>query len=140
VLLASPALRPINYASGASVVLAVDTSYIAVGYILGQYGLEHTKTRYVTRFGKLNDREARFSQPKLELYGLYCSLRALRLQLIGLRNLVIEVDAKYIKGMLSNPDVAPSASLNRWIVSIMMFKFELVHVPGAFHGPDGLSR
>src|SRR6266568_4503446 len=22
----------------------------------------------------------------------------------------------------------------------MMFKFDLVHVPGAFHGPDGLSR
>ena len=42
--------------------------------------------------------------------------------------------------MLSNPDIAPSASLNRWIVSIMMFKFELIHIPGAFHGPDGLSR
>jgi len=141
-LLASPALRLIDYASGASVVLAVDTSYIAVGYILGQYSLEHTKTRYVARFGSitLNDREARFSQPKLELYGLYRSLRALRLQLIGLRNLVIEVDAKYIKGMLSNPDIAPSASLNQWIVSIMMFKFELVHVPGALQGSDGLSR
>jgi len=141
-LLTSPALRPIDYASGATVVLAVDTSYLAVGYILGQCDAEHTKTRYFSRFGSitLNDREARFSQPKLELYGLYRSLRALRLQLIGLRNLVIEVDAKYIKGMLANPDIAPSASLNRWIVSIMMFKFDLVHVPGAFHGPDGLSR
>ena len=42
--------------------------------------------------------------------------------------------------MLANPDIAPSASINRWIVSILMFHFELVHVPGAFHGPDGLSR
>ncbi len=141
-LLTSPALRPIDYASGATVVLAVDMLYLAVGYILGQCDAEHTKTRYFSCFGSitLNDREARFSQPKLELYGLYRSLRALRLQLIGLRNLVIEVDAKYIKGMLANPDIAPSASLNRWIVSIMMFKFNLVHVPSAFHGPDGLSR
>src|SRR5271163_3907205 len=46
----------------------------------------------------------------------------------------------YIKGMLKNPDIAPSASINRWIVSILMFHFELVHVPGIRHGPDGLSR
>jgi hypothetical protein len=52
----------------------------------------------------------------------------------------VEVDAKYIKGMLKNPDIAPSASINRWIVAILMFHFELVHVPGTHHGPDGLSR
>jgi hypothetical protein len=102
----------------------------------------NVKLRHYSRFGSitLNEREARFSQPKLELYGLYRSIRALRLYLIGLRNLTIEVDAKYIKGMLSNPDIAPSASINRWIVSILMFHFTLVHVPGTFHGPDGLSR
>ena len=42
--------------------------------------------------------------------------------------------------MLSNPDIAPSASINRWILSILMFHFTLVHVPGSHHGPDGLSR
>jgi len=42
--------------------------------------------------------------------------------------------------MLANPDIAPSASINRWIVSILVFQFELVHVPGESHGPDGLSR
>ena len=141
-LLESPALRPIDYESDAAVILSVDTSSIAVGYMLGQCDLEKPALRYIARFGSitLNEREARFSQPKLELYGLYRTLRALRLYLIGLRDLVIEVDAKYIKGMLSNPDIAPSASINRWIVSIMMFQFELVHVPGSFHGPDGLSR
>jgi hypothetical protein len=141
-LLGSPALRPIDYDTDAAVILSVDTSYIAVGYILGQCDLENTKLRHYSRFGSitLNEREGRFSQPKLELYGLYRSIRALRLYLIGLRNLIIEVDAKYIKGMLSNPDIAPSASINRWIVSILMFHFTLVHVPGTFHGPDGLSR
>ncbi|EPS93788.1 hypothetical protein FOMPIDRAFT_1099205, partial [Fomitopsis schrenkii] len=79
-------------------------------------------------------------QPKLEIYGLFRALRALRLYLVGIRNLVIEVDARYIKGMLQNPDVAPSASINRWIVSILMFHFTLVHIPGTMHGPDGLSR
>ena len=79
-------------------------------------------------------------QPKLELYGLYKALQSLKLYLIGIRNIIIEVDTKYIKGMLSNPDIAPSASMNRWILSILMFHFTLVHVPGTHHRPDGLSR
>ena len=60
--------------------------------------------------------------------------------LIGIRNLIVEVNVQYIKGMLSNPDIAPSASVNRWIVSILLFHFTLVHVPGTWHRPDGLSR
>ena len=67
-------------------------------------------------------------------------LRALKPLLIGIRNLVVEVDAKYIKGMLKNPDVAPSASMNWWILSILLFHFMLIHVPGTHHGPDGLSQ
>ena len=141
-LLKSPALGPIDYKSGAPVILSVDTSYIAIGFILSQCNIDNPKLRYHVRFGSitLNDRECRFSQPKLELYGLYRALRALKLYLIGIRNLVIEVDAKYIKGMLKNPNIAPSASINQWILSILMFHFELVHVPGSHHGPDGLSR
>ena len=39
-----------------------------------------------------------------------------------------------------NPDISPSASMNRWILAILMFHFTLVHVPGTHHTPDGLSR
>src|SRR5271155_2576762 len=141
-LLTSPSLRPIDYESNSPVILSVDTSQIAVGYILSQCDPDNPKLRYHARFGSitLNERECRFSQPKLELYGLYRALRQLKLYLIGVRNLIVEVDAKYIKGMLKNPDVAPSASINRWIVSILMFHFELVHVPGTHHGPESGSH
>ncbi|KAF8233190.1 hypothetical protein L208DRAFT_1557887 [Tricholoma matsutake] len=88
----------------------------------------------------LNDHESQFSQAKLELYGLYRALGALQLYLIGVRNLIIEVNARYIKGMLLNSDIAPSASINRWIILILTFHFTLVHVTGTHHGPDGLSR
>jgi hypothetical protein len=81
-----------------------------------------------------------YSQPKLEIYGLYCALRSLRLYLIGVKNLIVEVDARYIQGMLTNPDISPSASINRWIVAILTFHFDLMHVVGTHHGPDGLSR
>jgi transposase InsO family protein len=137
----SPALRRIDYECGREIILAVDTSNIAVGYILMQLG-EDGK-RYPSRFGSLtlNEVESRYSQAKLELYGLFRALRAVRVWIFGVRNLTIEVDAKYIKGMINNPDLQPNASINRWIAGILLFNFKLVHVPAAKHtGADGLSR
>ncbi|KNZ81963.1 hypothetical protein J132_09284 [Termitomyces sp. J132] len=121
-------------------ILAVDTSYIVVRYYLCQCTSDNCKECCYNCFGSitLNDREARFSQPKLELYGLYQVLQALQMYLIGVRNLIIEVDARYIKGMLQNPDIQPSTSMNCWIMAILMFHFDLVHIKGTFHGPDGL--
>ena len=53
----------------------------------------------------------------------------------------MEVDAKYIKGMLNEPDLQPNATINRWIQGILLFDFTLVHVPAHKHqGPDALSR
>ena len=99
------------------------------------------KIRYPNRFGSiiLNTCEANYSQPKLELYGLFRSLRAVKIFIVGVQNLIVEVDAKYIKGMINNPNIQPNATINRWIAGILLFRFKLVHVPGATHGPDGLS-
>ena len=101
-LLTSLSLRPIYYTSMAPVIFSIDTSYIAVRYILSQCDLENSKLWYYAQFGfiTLNKRECQFSQPKLKLYGLYRALRLLKLYLIGICNLVIEVDTRYIKGML----------------------------------------
>ena len=80
-LLSSPALKPIVYESEAPVILSVDTSSIAVGYILSQCDPNNTKLRYFAKFGSitLNEREGCYSQPKLELYGLYRALQSLKL-------------------------------------------------------------
>jgi len=51
------------------------------------------------------------------------------------------MDAKYIKGMINNPDMHPNATINRWIATILVFNFELIHVPAKnFKGPDGMLR
>ena len=95
------------------------------------------------RFGSIswNEHESCYSQAKLELYSLFRALCAARLYLIGIRKLIVEVDASYIKGMLSNPDVQPNAAINRWIAAILLFNFKLKHVLADKHkGPDGLSR
>jgi len=68
-------------------------------------------------------------------------LWAQHLYLISIHNLVVEVDASYIKGMLCNPDIQPNAVVNHWIATILLFNFKLIHIPAdKHHGPDGLSR
>ena len=73
-IIQSPALWRLDYESGQEIVLAVDTLVIAVGFILSQEG-EDGK-RYPNRFGSisLTSVESRYSQAKLKLYGLFCSL------------------------------------------------------------------
>ncbi len=119
----------------------MDTSQKAVGFILSQID-EEGKWR-PARYGSipLNDRESRYSQPKLELYGLFHALCAWRKYIISLKNFHMEVDAKYIKGMISSPDMQPNAAMNRWIQGILLFNFTLIHIPGTkFQGPDTLSH
>lgn len=136
-----PAIKPIDYASPNEVILAVDSSWMAVGYVLSQLGDDNRW--YPSRFGSItwNEREQRYSQAKIELYGLFRTLKSIRVFIVGVQNLTVEVDAKYIKGMINNPDVQPSATINRWIAGILLFDFKLRHVPGKDHTPaDGLSR
>ena len=138
----APVLRSIDYNSENPVVLSVDSSVEATGMILSQLG-DDGKTKHPARYGSIpmSETESRYSQPKLELFGLYRALRNWRIYIIGVKRLIVEVDAKYIKGMLNEPDLQPSAAINRWIQGIKLFTFELVHVPAERHqGPDALSR
>lgn len=135
----APALRPVNYEW--PIRLAVDTSYKALGWYIYQYD-PVTGSKYYNYFGSLtlNEREARFSQAKRELYGLKLALEASYYYVYGCRKLTVETDASYIKGMLDNPSCGPNATVNRWIEDIRKYHFALVHIKGLLHGPDGLSR
>jgi hypothetical protein len=87
------------------------------------------------------ERESQYSQAKLMLYGLFHTLCAYRIYIIGVKKLVVEVDTKYLKGMLNNPDIQPNTTINRWIAGILLFDFKLVHVPDIHHtATNGLSR
>jgi hypothetical protein len=140
-IITSPALISIDYTTDRPVFLAVDSSFRGIGWILSQE-CSDSKQR-PSCFGSIswNERESNYSQPKIELYGLFCALRALCLHLVGVRNLIVEMDTVFIRGMLNNPDIQPNTVTNRWIAAILLFDFKLVHVPAEKHqGPDGLSR
>jgi len=133
-------LQPIDYHCDQTVILAVDSLCIATSFILLQLGAD--SKWYPSHFGSItwNNWELCYSQAKIEIYGLWCTLQAYWLYLIGIRNLQMEINASYIKGMLNNPDIQPGMAMNRWIVGIKLFHFELIHVLGTLHtGPDGLS-
>jgi RNase H-like domain found in reverse transcriptase len=71
VTVTSPALQPLNYVTDRAIILAVDSSPVAAGYILSQIGDDDE--HYLNWFGSItfNDRESHYSQVKLELYGLF---------------------------------------------------------------------
>ena len=134
-----PVIWVINYHSDDKVILSVNSSWMAIGFILSQVG-ENGK-HYPSRFGSImwNEWEQNYSQAKIELYGLFWALKAVKLFIISVKNLTIKVDAKYIKGMINNPDIQPSAMINQWIASILLFNFKLKHVLGKDHASaDGL--
>ena len=136
-----PTIRAINYHSDNEVILSVDSSWMAVGFILSLVGDDGKQ--YPSRFGSImwNEREQKYSQAKIELYGLFQALKVVKLFIVGVKNLTIEVDAKYIKGMINNPDIQPSTMINRWIAGILLFNFKLKHIPGKDHASaDRLSR
>ena len=137
----APAVRPIDYDCDRPIYLSVDTSIHGIGFILSQEDI-HGK-RAPARYGSLPLKgvETRYGQSKLELYGLYKALREYRGHIVGVKNLIVEVDASSIKGMLDHPDIQASAVINRWIQGILQYDFTLVHVPAYKHrGPDALSR
>jgi hypothetical protein len=112
-----------------------------VGYIILQLGED--KKWYPSQFGSIvfNKRESRYSQAKLELYGLFRALKHTQLFTIGVKKLIVEMDTKFIKGMLNSPALHPNDAINRWISAILLFDFDLIHVPTDKHtGADGLSR
>ena len=74
----------------------VDSCANGTGYILLQLGKD--RKRYPSQFSSItfNDRESRYSQAKLELYGLFWSLKHTQLYTIGIKKLIVEMDAKFI--------------------------------------------
>lgn len=138
----APILRSLDYNIDTEIKLVVDSSWMGMGAAIAQQDEKDPKKWHWARFSGtcFNAREARYSQPKRELYGLTMALLENKYWLYGVRRLVVETDAKFLKGMLAHPDLLPNATINRWVETCKSFHFELRHVPGKTIVADGLSR
>src|SRR5882724_13627796 len=101
----APYLWPIDYHCDQMVILAVDSSCIATTFILLQLGANGKW--YPSHFGSMTwiNWELHYSQAKIEIYRLWHALQAYQLYIIGIRNLRVEINASYIKGMINNLDI-----------------------------------
>ena len=100
-------LVKLRYDSEDESVLAVDSSYIAAGFAL--YQLDTEGRRHPARFDSVpfSNTESRYSQPKLELCGVYKALKRCKVHLYG-RHFKLEVDAKSLVQMMNNPEMPSS--------------------------------
>ncbi len=120
------------------VTVHIDSSVIGVGWMITQ---RLADMEYPIVFGSItfNEHEARYSQPKLELYGVFRALKAERHRLHNIHFRLI-VDAGFLAQMMISHDL-PNAAMTRWITYIQLFTFEVNHTPGVAHRvPDGLSH
>jgi hypothetical protein len=134
-------IRPIDYTvvEERPPIVAIDSSQQGCGVELAQE--DENGKRRTARFLSFyfNELQQRYSQPKLELYGVFVGLRALRHWIHGTR-FILEVDCTSLKQMINSP-MLPTAAEGRWCWYIKMNDFIFMHVPGEKHKvPDGLSR
>jgi len=97
--------------------------------------------KFPIRFGSitLNQTESNYSQPKVELYGLFRALKALEYLIWGTK-VRVETDSASLKAMLDSPG-HPSVPMARWVSYIWIYDLEVIHIKAEQHvAPDGLSR
>ena len=120
------------------VTVHVDSSIIGVRWMITQC-LTDTEYPIVFSLITFNECEAQYSQPKLELYGVFRALKAEchRFHNIHFR---LTINAGFLAQMMMSPDL-PNAAMMHWITYIQLFMFEVNHTPGTVHCvPDGLSH
>ncbi|CAD6928239.1 unnamed protein product, partial [Tilletia caries] len=136
-----PILVAIDYTSSEPLVLAVDSSQLAAGWALFQGDTQEGQLRKLNQYGSVgfSDVESRYSQPQLELCGVFKAVKHLRHSLYGVF-FILEVDAASLRQMINSPDI-PNAAMTRWVQYLKLFDHEIRHVPAHRHTlPDGLSR
>ena len=120
------------------VIVGIDSCQNGTGWILFQM-IEKEKHPVIFGSCTFNDTESRYSQAKLELYGVFRAVKDLRHRIWGI-HFRIDVDAKFLIEMVKQPDL-PNAPMTRWISYIALFDYMIHHVPAQSHvGVDGLSR
>jgi len=87
----------------------------------------------------LNQTESNYLQTKVELYGLFCALKALEYLIWGTK-VRVETDSASLRAMLDSPG-HPSVPMARWVSYIWIYDLEVIHIKAEQHiAPDGLSR
>lgn len=137
----APALMTPDYKTGGRLYMSVDASQEGAGAVLEQIGPDGK--RHPCRFESTmwSEAESKWHSTKLECRAVLWGLKKFRIWLYG-RQFTIETDAQTLIAQLnrSSADV-PGSVMNRWLAAILMWDFDIRHVPGKKNVvADALSR
>ncbi|KAL3688565.1 hypothetical protein R1sor_014874 [Riccia sorocarpa] len=123
-----PVVRRLDFTCGRPIIVTVDTSPRAIGWVIGQDDADGV--RFAGRFGAkiLAGRQRDYPQVKRELWGVYTALRTDRNFLIG-AVVMLETDCLPLFGMIANCST-PDITMLRWIAYIRNFNPGLKHIAG----------
>ena len=137
-----PALTRISYDKDAGdIVVGVDASLEGWGGTMSQKTKEGTIQPARYESGIWNKAEKNYDATKRETRAVLKILRKLRFYLYGV-HFILQTDAQVLVSQLKRAATdLPGSLVTRWIACILMFDFEIQHVPGKKHtAADGLSR
>jgi hypothetical protein len=125
-------LKTIDYGTGGGqMIVAVDSSQTAAGVAIWQLDKAGRRQPIVFDSIPMTDTELRYSQPKLELCGVFKTLKRHSQLLFGI-HFILEVDASFLKVIVGVPEL-PTAVITRWVSYIKGFDFTVEHLPGKEH-------
>lgn len=118
--------------------LIADASPNGLGAVLLQENAEG-ETRIIAYASKaLTDLEKKYFQTEREALALVWGVEKFSLYLLG-RHFQLITDCKALK-FLFNPRSRPCPRIERWVLRLQSYDYEIMHEPGASNLADALSR
>lgn len=118
--------------------LIADASPVALGAVLLQFDTEGNPLVISFASKSLSTTEKRYSQTEKESLALVLSVERFYLYLAGLK-FELETDHKPLEAIFK-PSSKPPARIERWLLRLQAFDFEVVYKAGKSNIADPLSR
>lgn len=117
--------------------VVADASPVGLGAVLLQfYEGEPRVVSYASK--SLTDTERRYAQTEKEALALVWAVERFQIYLIGVR-FELETDHKPLEAIFS-PDSSPCLRIERWVLRLQSFNYEVVYRKGKSNIADPLSR
>lgn len=118
--------------------MGCDASPIGFGVILEQQQTDGVWKPVYYASRKLTPTETRYPQFEREALGVFWACHKFSLYLIGCEFKIL-TDHKALVKVLS-PNSIPSARVERWLLYLQQFTYQIIHIPGKTNKADPLSR
>ncbi|XP_062706679.1 uncharacterized protein K02A2.6-like isoform X1 [Aedes albopictus] len=117
--------------------LVADASPVGLGAVLLQY-LEGSPKVVAYASKSLTDTERRYAQTEKEALALVWAVERFRIYLLGIR-FELETDHKPLEAIFS-PNSSPCIRIERWVLRMQAFSYDVVYRKGKSNIADPLSR